>query len=370
MSNFVFNKFEKDIFNAYENLFGKVNKLSNEEISKCTEICNKILFDICHSYYMRDQYKNTKLLQSADINNNKFYYVASTYQNEEDKSNYNHYLIKGGILLNEIENNSDFFSRKFADVFDATNEYNKVIELLKKEKYYNILLEDNLIKRQLNLKKKDDLQLSIINNDISINYFKSILSNQNIENEEQLKIYLKTNCGIDFIDLDSQKNYTWFIYHNEDDIAAIGTIKNNNLMKNIQDNKEMFKYLSFITVNYGFRGKSLGTKIYEEIIDYCIDNNFILEISDFTNEGSLYLKKNFEIINNNNIHKLPIIKKEYYPEIESFIIKNSKSNNYNEIRNKLINTINNLKEVEKEKGKLLKSDLKKLFNLSRVKLKI
>lgn len=367
---YTLNKFENDILETYELINGKVDISNSSELSKASAICNQVLLDVCQSIIFNGKYKGFRMMKALDDENIKYNYIAAPFyrdlkrMSEDDINDKNNYLLKNGIFFDTIDEKCNFFNRDIDEsnnIFE--NEVNQIKDSLKQYDYYQRVFEENVIKKSLIMKERSDIKLSIFNGDGIAEIFEELINEQSFSNEEELSNYLSMNCGLEFINLKKQKNYTWFIYHNDSDIAGIGTLMKNPFINDIPY-ADKFKYLGFITVNYAFRGQKLGSLISESIMSYCNDNNLIYERSGSTNDGKAYIEKIIDETSRKYEDTLPIIKSNYGMEMKDFIHKLFvNETNYDFNRSILINKVKELQLIELEKGKLLKSDLKRVLKI-------
>ena len=371
MTHYLFNKFESDIFSAYQQLHGSVDLSSNESVSAATHVCNKVLLKICQSYYFKNKYSGFKLMVGVDDNKLSYSYIAAPFKSDlkkfsdselADKSNY---FIQNGLFIEHINQQCNHFNKSFSIAPLLDEKTLPLISMLKLDSYYAKIFEESPLKQQLLLKSKNNLKLTVLAGNITLEVLKSFLKEQHIDSSQSLYDYMNINSGISFINLERQKDQTWFIYHNDEDIAALGTLMNNPFIHNIPDT-DKFKYLGFIAVNYDFRGQQLGVKVTTDILNHCSHNNYIYERSSATNDGQLYLEKNLNNLCLQYNNKLPIIKDTYGQEMKDFIQKIFKEpDSYLNARSILMDKIKDLQIIEQDKGRLYVSDLKKTLKINK-----
>lgn len=371
MTNCVLNRFEKDILTVYENTYGKVDTSNSESLSKASIICNAVLIDICQSFYFSKKYNSFRLMNIKDPEGYTYSYVSSPFRNDSngmsnDPDNKHIYYIRNGVFFNEIENKCNLLNCQFNEGVDDA--IKKIVSHLKTimvaDPFYKNIFETNPIKKSLILKSKEDFTISVFEKGMKVEDFSKIITEQHINNEKDLEVYLNFSCGINFIKLQRQSDYSFFIVHNNEDIVGVGAIANNPFVKELPDS-DKFKYLSFIAVSSAYRGYSVGLKISDTIMEHCVENNYIYERSGASRDGSMYMEAKIDASSSKFDDKLPILKEHYGEIVRDYIkAKFSEGCNYNEERKQLANKIVQLKTIEQEKGKLLKGDLKQIFGKS------
>lgn len=373
MINYIFNRFETDILETYEKTYGKVNGNNPEQVSKASNVCNVVLLDICQSFYFAKKYNSFRLMDIKDNSGHTYSYVSSPFKNDNtgishDPENKNIYYIRNGVFMSNIASSCNMLDAQFnKDVNEHTaGMVNQMKTLMVKDPFYANIFEKNDIKKSLILKSRQDFTISVFDKGMTVEDFGNIIKEQHINNEKDLESYLNFSCGINFIKLQRQSDYSFFIVHNDEDIVGVGALANNPFVKDLPDS-DKFKYLSFIAVNSAYRGNSVGLKISDAIMNHCVINNYVYERSGASKDGSMYMESKIDASSARYEEKLPIIK-EHYGEIVRDYIKSKfrEGCDYNTERQSLSDKIIQLKVIENEKGKLLKGDLKKIFGVKNV----
>lgn len=368
MLNCILNRFENDIQTIYENNYGKVDLFNIESLSRATQVCNAVLADICQSYYFEKKYGSFRLMDIKDANGNQYSYVSSPFKNDNtgighDTENKHIYYIRNGVFFKDVNSRCNMldcqFNRGIAE--DITESYLNIKNTLIQDPFYEKLFETNPIKKALILKGKEDFKITVLDKGVELKDFANIIKEQKITNDKELDSYLNFSCGINFVNLEKQSTYSFFIVHNDEDIVGVGGLTVNPFLKDLPDS-DNFKYLSFIAVNSAYRGHSVGLKISDEIMSYCSKNNYVYERSGASRDGAMYMEAKIDMSSSKFENTLPIIK-EHYGEIVRDYIKNrfKEGSDYDTERSLLSQKIIQLKAIEQEKGKLLKGDLRKIF---------
>jgi GNAT superfamily N-acetyltransferase len=274
--------------------------------------------------------------------------------------------------MSNISKSCNMLDCHFNKGIDEKSELMKkaIKENLMDNSFYANIFEENPIKKSLILKNKQDFTVSVFEKGMTVEDFGDIIKEQYITNEKDLDTYLNFSCGINFIKLERQSDYSFFIVHNNEDVVGVGALANNPFLKELPDS-DKFKYLSFIAVNSAYRGHGVGLKISDEIMSHCVEKNYIYERSGASRDGSLYMEKKIDHSSSRYENRLPVIKEHYGETVRLYIKDKFKEGcNYEEERQSLISKVILLKAAEQEKGKLLKGDLKKIFgtpNIHKIK---
>ena len=374
MTNCVLNRFEKDILDVYEKTYGKVDISNAEALSKASNVCNAVLIDICQSFYFSKKYNSFRLMDIKDPAGNTFSYVSAPFRNDSegmshDPDNKHIYYIRNGVFFNEIATKCNMLDCQFnICIDDSIKEMAEPLKnLLVKELFYESIFETNPIKKSLILKNREDFTISVFEQGMKVEDFSKLIKEQHINNDKDLDGYLNFSCGINFIKLERQSDYSFFIVHNHEDVVGVGAIANNPFVKELPDS-DKFKYLSFIAVSSAYRGHSVGVKISDAIMEHCANNNYIYESSGYTKDGAKYMAPKIAASSVKFEKTLPVLHEHYGDIVRDYIKSKFKEGcNYDDERQLLTTKIIQLKSVEQEKGKLLKSDLKQIFGTSNVK---
>lgn len=368
MANYVLNRFEKDILDVYEKAYGQVDTSHVESLSKASTVCNAVLIDICQSFYFSKKYNSFRLMDIKDSDGNTHSYVSAPFKNDSegmshDPDNKHLYYIRNGVLFDEISTRCNMLDCQFNTCVDNTVKVmaDHLKTLLVKDPFYERIFETNPIKKSLILKNREDFTISVFDNGMKVEDFTNIIKEQHIDNHKDLDGYLNFSCGINFIKLERQADYSFFVVHNDEDVVGIGAIANNPFVKELPDS-DKFKYLSFIAVSSGYRGHSVGVKISDAIMEHCAKNNYIYESSGYTKDGAKYMAPKIAASSVKFENTLPVIHEHYGDIVRDYIKAKFKDGcNYDDERQSLTTKIIQLKAVEQEKGKLLKGDLKQIF---------
>lgn len=371
MTNCVLNRFEKDILDVYEKTYGKVDPNNAESLIQSSKVCNAVLIDICQSFYFAKKYNTFRLMDIKDPDGNTFSYVSSPFRNHSegmnnDPDNKHIYYIRNGVFFNEIATKCNMLDCQFNNGIDDSIKMmsEQLKSLLVNESFYESIFETNPIKKSLILKSREDFTISVFEKGMKVEDFAKIIKEQHINNDKDLDGYLNFSCGINFIKLERQADYSFFIVHNHEDVVGVGAIANNPFVKELPYS-DKFKYLSFIAVSSAYRGHSLGVKISDAIMDHCAKNNYIYESSGYTKDGAKYMAPKIAASSVKFEKKLPVLHEHYGDIVRDYIKSKFKEGcDYDEERQSLATKIIQLKTVEQEKGKLLKGDLKKIFSTS------
>lgn len=370
MINLILNRFENDIKNTYENLYGQVNTNDNIEISKASQICNNVLIDICQSYYFQNKYSLFKLMDIKDKDGNLYNYISSPIKNDnsglvDDLNNKHIYLIRNGVFFNSINNLCNMLDSSFntGNELNIITSANAIKDKLKEDPFYHKIFETNPIKQSLELKNKKDFSISVFENGMKVEDFSKIIKEQEISNNKDLQTYLKFSCGINFVDIEKQKDNTFFVIHNDEDIVGLGSLMNNPFLNELNNN-DKFKYLSFIAVSTGYRGNGVGLEISDNIMKHCYEKGFIYERSGATRDGSIYMESKIDQASNKYEGNLPIIKEAYADQVREYIKSKFKNgSDYDYEKEILCQKIIQIKRTQVDKGKLLKSDINKILGI-------
>lgn len=325
MTSYYLNKFEQDILKAYQTCYGEIDRSDKKSVLKACTVGADILYELCHSYYNRDKYSHVKKIERIDAQGDNYPAIASLFKSlsKEDilsrGNDVNHYFLVNSLFNTELEDKK-FVRTEFSNRIEQDTDCAKVKELLKKDSFYALLLEDNPVKRLLNLKEKDNLQLTTFEQGISFERLTSLMKEQTIDNNDNLAEYCRLNCGLEFINHKTQKNDTWFILHNQTEIAGIALLKNNFFLSSVQE-ADRFKYLGYITVGFEFRGQGFGSLLSNEVMKYCEQKGFVYERSQPTVDGKAFLKDRIDK-SMESYPSLSVIKSEYAREIREYIKKN------------------------------------------------
>lgn len=310
---------------------------------------NLALFNILKSDYFNNAYKDFYLLDRG----NNFYQVATIINEEmrpticdpleaiyfhddyfygdEDEITDEEYkeLLKNEVIKPEINASIKVLTIEKEEIIDKANYY--IEKLKEKDKLYeNILKNDSET-----FKDRYDIQITKVN-DRSIYDFLEKFFGKNYDST------LKTSFMNYYSDLDNREEMTYFIAHNNYEIAGLLSIKHN---------KENCNVLSFVSVANSFRKNGISKNLYKELIKLCEQEKKILirsGPSGFTRENpDITESYNNLLVNSNILH----VTSGYYSLFEEIL-----SNNYNKI------PYNNLVEVAKKYcDKSLEND-KKLSN--------
>jgi len=377
MLSCILNRFENDIQTIYENQYGKVDTHNIASLSIASQVCNSVLAEICQSYYFEKKYGSFRLMDIKDSNGNQYSYVSSPFKNDNtgighDPENKHIYYIRNGVFFKDVNSRCNMldcqFNRHIPD--NITLQAEAIKKILVQDTFYEKLFETNPIKKALILKSKADFKIKVLDKGVELEDFTNLIKEQKITNDKELDSYLNFSCGINFVNLEKQSNYSFFIVHNDEDIVGIGGLTINPFLKDLPDS-DNFKYLSFIAVNSSYRGHSVGLKISDEIMNYCSKKNYIYERSGASRDGAMYMEAKIDMSSSKYESTLPIIKEHYGEIVREYIKRRFKDGyDYNTERHSLAEKIVQLKVVEQEKGKLLKGDLRKIFgSINNSKLK-
>jgi len=327
-------KIKKDILEIFNSEIKSIYDIKKEEVSKYSYILNGLIKDILNSYYFENKYK-VDLIRTKDENG--FLNLIQININGRNKLE--------GIFKENLNENNKF---QTINGYKVTEEYNLIISKLKDIKEYKIIFEKDIIKRSLNLKEKNIINIETINYKKEPNKIISLLG---LKNEKELEEHL-SDIDLDLlIPLAKESDYIT-IAHSKKEIIGFATIQNSNYI-----NSEKIKSINYIKVREDFRKQNVATRIFKEIKNKAKLNNNIIEID--------------------SVRRIPNIDLDNNIFADTILMKGSKFENRNIINTvinkvedwnkafEIINLINedNLKEKEKIKI-LIEEKLNKNLNLS------
>lgn len=374
-----FSRFEKDIVSSYEKISGEklvneqksYNQLNFEDNNLCEKInsLNKILFSLIDSYYFNNQNKDIHLVQSKNEKTHKsFYFLAhNDHKGEPESVSFKNEDNWSGILINSIRK---AVSTEQEPIFVNNYELNdfelKIIKDLKKnEPLYKILFEEDPIKQKMHLNERYIYQITFIDTihskmnfetlsrfhkieeyklnsflgeDNSKHYYydKENDSTEDKASESRLEEHLKKIYGIEYVNFKNSSN-GWFIAHNKFEIVGLATV---DKFIHDFDMSDKMKYINYISVAEHFRGKGLGLRIFESILNEANRNDWVIERSHPSANGKIYLKNRIdEIVDNSDT---PII-------------------NYNDSTSKITEALKYIFKNKTETINLNNSELKIIF---------
>jgi hypothetical protein len=327
-------KIKKDVLEVFDSEIKSVYEIKKEEVSKYSYILNGLIKDILNSYYFENKYK-VELIRTK--NENGFLNLIQININGRNKLD--------GIFKENLDENNKF---QTINGYKVSDEYNLIISKLKEIKEYKIIFEKDIIKRSLNLKEKNIINIE------TINYKKNpdkIISLIGLKNEKDLENHL-AEIDLDLLlPLAKESDYIT-VAHSEKEIIGFATIQNSNYI-----NSSKIKSINYIKVREDFRKQNVATRIFKEIKNKAKLNNNIIEIDSVRRIPNIDL--------NNDIFADTLLMKgskfENRNIINTVINKVEDWNKAFEII-KLINE-DNLKEREKIKI-LIDEKLNKNMNLS------
>lgn len=320
----------------------------NSEVLNLSAI-NLALFKILKSEYFNNAYNDFYFLDRGD----NFYQIGTTINEEmrvticdpleaiyfhddyfygdEDEISDEEYqtMLKNEVLKPECKTNIKVENIQNQEIIDRANKY---IEKLKEKNELYIKILDNDFEI---IQSRYDIQITKVN-DRSIYDFLENFFGKNYDST------LKTSFINYYSDLDNREDMTYFIAHNDFEIAGLLSIKHN---------RESCNVLSFVSVANSFREKGISKTLYKKLIEECEKEKKILvrsSPSKFTRENPHITESyNNLLLDSNILH----VTSGYYSLIEEIL-----SNYYNKIPyNELV------KIAKKHCDKSLEND-KKLSN--------
>jgi predicted GNAT family acetyltransferase len=161
----------------------------------------------------------------------------------------------------------------------------RAINLLIEKPEFNILLENDPIKKVLNLKNKHNFEFKTIN----IDYSKQELCNYlKFENYSYINNAMKNIYGMKYESQSKNEDYKLIIAHNDFEIAGNLAIADGSKYHKFKSG--MCAYVSHIEVADSFYGNGLGVKLMEKAIQYAEENKLILMRTSPSELGKQYIK--------------------------------------------------------------------------------
>ncbi len=336
-----FIKYQEDIINACKNIYGDIrfdgilNDLNKELSPLLNEILNSYYFENCYNSII---YEKNDCLELS-FNGVKFQPFLIDYYESI------------------ITNNS------YRKIYFNIEEIKK--ELLNIDPFYKIIFEEDSIRKNLHLKKRNNIEYSIV--DVKEDVF-SILNDYHkiyqfkpsfIEPESPLdKSNKKINFDdeinevqeIDFFSNFYNKNRKFIVAHNDYQIVGLLSLTNYKMyFKENESNhfmKDKFIFNSYVSVSKHFKNKGIATKMMLISMDIAKKDNLIYLRSKPTNEGSLLIEKKIDklMIENDITHvnseSLGVI--EYISDIVKSINNKEEYLKFIPEFKNLFNCINNL----------------------------
>lgn len=381
----IFTGYLKDIEEAFENTFNKKPSTKDD-----FNIINISLYSILKSYYFQDNYKYLQIgfnnngetaISYAD--NNKF---ESTKLDGLEPLKYAKNI--GKKTLKELKPEDidiNHFPKRFSSQKDFDNKSNlttlklnqlpleckELLNQLKNKKFYNALLEDSDIKKELVIKLKEEYLISVVPQFEIEKFLESKFKEQNLKINE-IYDFLKLNYDFRFfakeliskdersllnsVDIDKYSfnkinknlnNNFYIIAHTAYEIAGIAPVNKNINFANIVKSDDFFNVTS-VMVASNARGKGLGVKMFQKAIEEAINRNIFLVRTQSTEQGQNYLKTNID----------KLIKEKKAPVIDA------------EDVNYLYSPILNIFNKNKDKSKIHQSICNLLSEISDFKTKI
>ncbi len=380
-------KIKEDIFNAYlksNNIKFRKGKFS---VSEITHDINSILHMFLNSYYFDKLDKKDFIFGKSNSEIGDYFYIKAkdednlikielnekelelykSSKNNEFKDNKNSVFLNlseikkifGEIPVKAYKINIDVFDYEFNYNNDNVNEkfdfscpyYNKfdpcsiqinekiekTINLLKKDKIYEIVFCKDEILKTINLKKKKDFEIKIED----FNENNSLSKYIKFSNEYEIKEDLINFYGFKYIKSKDLQDCKLIIANNDLEIAGIvlldKPIKEQNYIP-----EDVAYFIDFVEVSKHFYGHKLGIKLVEEAINYAKENKLILFRTSPSDLGKKYIKDSItEMGIKNNI---PLV-----AENERYLILEYFYNNKNIEKNLHFDNVNKILKLARDK---------------------
>lgn len=332
--------------NISEKILSEIN--SNYEILEVkdkSKIFSGILYEYLSSDFFDKKYDNFKVIE-VNSNDNKYYIIG--FSQENDSNNIYDYYGKISPYLDTINIYEDNFNKNIVSI-EKTPEMMFIINKIKKDNdFLSLVFETNEIKKNVMNINKKEIYFEIYNNYQLRDNINILIKEDNLTNDNEINSFINKNCNMKHFDINKSGDY--FIARNENSIAGIALLVNNPFVylneeeRSYIDQIENYKYLSYVNVNKEFLGNGIGVKLIEEIYKHCQNNNFVYETSDYTEDGSKYLKNKVEDLNKKYGGRLTIIDHKSRKKSEILISKESKKLKlYEDIKIKLNSKSNEIK---------------------------
>jgi len=381
----IFDGYINDINKAFESLYGKTPTTND------SDLLTKTLFNILDSYYFKELYNYKKIgvdesgaytlkaFSNAFIEDSKLYKEGEGKDSEVAINKYmktimnvNSYKIPSpnDIDINYyphfidcVSSNSNLAtSRITKEVSDLSHKDEDLMKSKLKEinSIYEVLFEENPVKRQLYLKEKEDLKISIIP-DEKLNEF---INNLKIKSStDNVHSFLKENYDLRYFsneELKSKSNNYTVIAHNDFEIAGLVSVKESESMANSL-NKYANKFMTAVSVMVAksFRGQSLGVKMFEEVLKDADKNDYIVIRTGASENGRNYLRDNITQ-KSKQYSNVPVIQSEVFDHLKYSLPSVFNNSDYSTAKTKLKTVLNEVSEFQealnKEKSEARSSD--------------
>lgn len=320
-------------------LFEIENNYAELDIKEKSKILSCIFYEYLSSDFFNHKYDNFRIIE-INSNDNKYYRIG--FSQENNSENIYDYYGKISPYLDTINIFEDSFNKKIVSI-EKTPEIMFIINKIKKDNnFLSLVFENNEIKKNvININKKE-IYFEIYTNDQLRENINSLIKEEYISEDKEINSFINKNCMMKHFDINKKGKY--FIARNENSIAGVALLVNNPFMylneeeRSFIDKIDNYKYLSYVNVNKEFLGNGIGIKLIEEIYKHCDNNNYVYETSDYTDDGSKYLKNKVEILNLKYKDSLTIIDHKNRKKSELLVSKESKKmKKYEEVKDKLNN---------------------------------
>lgn len=295
----MFDKWEDDIAKV---IFEKTGRDFNKANAEDLYAANLVLFQLITSYaWQGNEMMNSQFMRSSQDPLFSYIVVPAFYEKDSDKKirnektvcffqnkvsmfrdyDYDEYMDdneKENILVYESPSHDTFKEINKTDIDFSLSDY--IVNELSNDNYYKRLLETNKSIIEKNIDDLGDVDFEVI----------SPISKERITEITKTSDYsysgVSSVFGHFYFEPRDLNMHTHIVAKNW--LGPIGMIclYDESVCEKIND---LFT-ISFISVTPAFRKMGLGTRLAEEAIKYCIDNNKVLARTDPSNMGKIGLR--------------------------------------------------------------------------------
>lgn len=207
------------------------------------------------------------------------------------------YEYSNDSVLKFLPLDAPYSNKRYIESIKNNDRINKTLELLKKDKIFQLLFENDPLKKIINMKNKKDFSFSLIEID-NYNYEQEspdkILGNFVLfEDYHDLNSTLLNVYALNYYVKSSDKKYDLIVCHNNHEICGVSSlIDAKQYDSTIEEN--VAKYVSFIEVSKPYYGNKLGIKLMEEAIRIAEKNDLILFRTSSSPNGEKYIKEKID----------------------------------------------------------------------------
>lgn len=373
----------KDIHTAFNNVFGRKPEVSD------SGLLSTVLYTILDSYYFNNLYQYKKI--GVNSNNEYVLKVIPNKNLETLRIDVDGKEITLGdftkVVLGEqrrrMPKNEELPIQYFPQTIDlgidavTTSNYDEVflsedvaIEPLKKalielNPIYSLILEENNVKQDLIKKTKQDIEYKIMNEqDFKQYVVDNILIQPSLTVDESIQA-LNSNYDLRYLvpTIEKRNNSFYVVAQSGQEIAGIAIVNENNNIKQSfishknQDYANNFLRITSIMVAANYRGKGLGTSLFDELLNECAKNEKVLIVSNFTDLGKMHLKRH--IADTANFSRSPVIDDAWLNDMSKHIpniFNNSWGEGFDKLKTITDNTRNFYKDMESKKMEARSAD--------------